>query len=97
MTDILGMQISLFILLTLVVGIIIGCVVTVRHYQHRDALREAEELGRKKELTRKAPPTEYDRLLSHLNALCDNDRVEGYEVRAYGETFTFQAAKDETD
>lgn len=97
MTDILGIQIGLFILLTLIVGIIIGCVVTVRHYQHRDALREAEELGRKKELTRKAPPTDYDRFLNHLNALCDNTHVESYDVRAYGETFTFLSPKDETD
>ena len=95
MDEILGIQLGLFILLTLVAGVIIGATLTARHYRHQIEVKEAEEYGRKDERLRKAPPTDYERFLQHLNAICDNTRVESYEVKAYGETFTFEGAKDQ--
>ena len=95
MSEIFGIQLGLFILLTFIGGMIIGCVLTARHYRHQIEVKEAEEYGRKDERLRKAPPTDYERFLQHLNAICDNTRVESYEVKAYGETFTFEGAKDE--
>ncbi len=97
MTDILGIQIGVFILLTLVAGIIIGSAVTANIYRHRIALKEAEETGRKKERLRLPPPTPYEQMLNHLNALANDDRVTGFTVHAYGETFDCWAANDETE
>ena len=95
MNEVFGIQPELFILLTFIVGIIIGCVLTVRHYKHRDALREAEEYGRNKEITRLPPPTDYERFLRHLTAICNNTHVESYDIKAYGYTFTCLSPKDQ--
>lgn len=92
MTEILGIQLWLFVLLVFI-GIIIGGVVAARHYKHVLDLREAEELGRKKEITRLPPPTDYELLLKRLSTLCNDPNVESYEIRAYGETFTFLSQK----
>ena len=95
MDEILGIQLGLFILLTLIAGIIIGCVLTSRHYRHQIEVKEAEEYGRKDERLRKAPPTPYEQMLIHMNALSKNEQVEDYTVHAYGETFTFKGEAKE--
>ena len=95
MDEILGIQLGLFILLTLIAGIIIGCVLTSRHYRHQIEVKEAEEYGRKDERLRKAPPTDYERFLQYLASLCNNTSVESYNIKAYGETFTFLSPKDQ--
>ena len=95
MSEIFGIQLGLFILLTFIGGMIIGCVLIARHYRHQIEVKEAEEYGRKDERLRKAPPTDYERFLQYLASLCNNTSVESYNIKAYGETFTFEGAKDE--
>ena len=91
--EIQGLQLALFIVLVFIVGAIVGCVLTARHYSHREALREAEETGRKKEMQRLPPPSGYESFLRHVTGLCKDTNVERYDIRAYGETFTFLSPK----